>query len=128
MSLSFGAQYSNNSNEELLIRAQVEDIYQIEEKINLINEQLNKNNLENNFIKKIEELKIFRNNLLQKKIKLNEVFFSEIQKISAEIQEKFSFIKNIEKNIYSLKNELLNYNTLSFNNSKLRKYLQSNSP
>ena len=128
MSLSFGAQYSNNSNEELLIRAQVEDIYQIEEKINLINEQLNKNNLENNFIKKIEELKIFRNNLLQKKIKLNEVFFSEIQKISAEIQEKFSFIKNIEKNIYSLKNELLNYNTLSFNNSKLRKYILSNSP
>ena len=30
--------YPNNSNEELLIRAQVDEIYQIEEKINLLND------------------------------------------------------------------------------------------
>ena len=39
MSLTYPNQLINNSNEELLIRAQVEDIYQIEEKINLINDK-----------------------------------------------------------------------------------------
>ena len=127
MSLHFNDQYPNNSNEELLIRAQVEDIYQIEEKINLINDQLNKSKTQNNFMKRIEELKLFRNNLLQKKIKLNEIFCSEIQKISNEIQEKFSFINNIENNIASLKNDLINYDTFSFQNMKLRKYILANS-
>ena len=119
--------YPNNSNEELLIRAQVDEIYQIEEKINLLNDQLNKSTNENNFMKKIEELKSLRNNLLQKKIKLNEIFCSEMQKISNEIEEKFSLIKNIENNIILMKNELLNYNTLSFQNLKLRKYILTNS-
>ena len=119
--------YPNNSNEELLIRAQVDEIYQIKEKINLLNDQLNKNTNENNFMKKIEELKSLRNNLLQKKIKLNEIFCSEMQKISNEIEEKFSLIKNIENNIILMKNELLNYNTLSFQNLKLRKYILTNS-
>ena len=60
-------------------------------------------------MKKIDELKSFRNNLLQKKIKLNEVFYTEMQKITNEIQEKFSELKNLENNITSLKNDLLNY-------------------
>ena len=119
--------YPNNSNEELLIRAQVDEIYQIEEKINLLNAQLNKDTNQNNFMKKIEELKSLRNNLLQKKIKLNEIFCSEMQRISNEIKEKFSMIKNIENNIILMKNELLNYNTLNFQNLKLRKYILANS-
>ena len=127
MSLSFQNKLPNNSNEELLIRAQVDEIYQIEEKINLINDKLSKINTQNSFLKKIEELKLLRNNLIQKKIKLNEVFCSEMQKIANEIQEKFSLIKNIENNILSMKNELLNYNTLSFQNLKLRKYILANS-
>ena len=127
MSLSFQNKLPNNSNEELLIRAQVDEIYQIEEKINLINDKLSKINTQNSFLKKIEELKLLRNNLIQKKIKLNEVFCSEMQKIANEIQEKFSLIKNIENNIVSMKNELLNYNTLSFQNLKLRKYILANS-
>ena len=109
MSINFNNQIPNNSNEELLIRAQVDEIYQIEEKINLINDQLNKNNTQNIYLKKIDELKSFRNNLLQKKIKLNEVFYTEMQKITNEIQEKFSELKNLENNITSMKNELLNY-------------------
>ena len=32
------------SNEELLIRGLVDDIYQMEEKINMLNESLNKDN------------------------------------------------------------------------------------
>jgi hypothetical protein len=44
--------YPSNSNEELLIRAQVDEIYQIEEKINLLNDQLNKDTNQNNFMKK----------------------------------------------------------------------------
>ena len=119
--------YPSNSNEELLIRAQVDEIYQIEEKINLLNDQLNKDTNQNNFMKKIEELKSLRNNLLQKKIKLNEIFCSEMQRISNEIKEKFSLIKNIENNIILMKNELLNYNTLNFQNLKLRKYILANS-
>ena len=70
MSLTYQNQLTNNSKEELLIRKQVEDIYQIEEKINLINDKLNNSNTQNTSIKKIEKLKSFRNNLLQKKLKL----------------------------------------------------------
>ena len=125
MSINFNNQIPNNSNEELLIRAQVDEIYQIEEKINLINDQLNKNNTHNIYIKKINELKSFRNNLLQKKIKLNEVFFTEMQKITNEIQEKFSELKNLENNITSMKNELLNYNIISFQNLQLKKIILS---
>ena len=125
MSINFNTQLPNNSNEELLIRAQVDEIYQIEEKINLINDQLNKNNTHNIFMKKIDELKSFRNNLLQKKIKLNDVFYTEMQKITDEIQEKFSELKNLENNITSMKNELLNYNIISFQNLQLKKIILS---
>ena len=125
MSINFNNQIPNNSNEELLIRAQVDEIYQIEEKINLINDQLNKNNTHNIYMKKIDELKSFRNNLLQKKIKLNEVFYTEMQKITNEIQEKFSELKNLENNITSMKNELLNYNIISFQNLQLKKIILS---
>ena len=125
MSINFNNQIPNNSNEELLIRAQVDEIYQIEEKINLINDQLNKNNTQNIYMQKIDELKSFRNNLLQKKIKLNEVFYTEMQKITNEIQEKFSELKNLENNITSMKNELLNYNIISFQNLQLKKIILS---
>ena len=114
MSINFPTQLPHNSNEELLIRAQVDEIYQIEEKISLLNHQLSKNDTQNIFLKKIDELKSFRNNLLQKKIKLNEVFYTEMQKITDEIQDKFSDLKNLENNITSLKNELYNYNIISF--------------
>ena len=126
MSLTYPNQLTNNSNEELLIRAQVEDIYQIEEQINLINDKLNENNTQNISFQKIEKLKSFRNNLLQKKIKLNEIFCSEMQKISNEIEEKFNLIKNIDNNINFMKGELINCNTLSFQNLKLRKYILAN--
>ena len=122
MTLSF----PNNSNEELLIRAQVDDIYKIEEKINLITDQLNKDKTKNNYSIKIEELKSFRNNLLQKKIKLNEVFYSEMQKITDDIQQKYTLLKNLENTITSLKNELFNFNTISFENKKLKKFILSN--
>ena len=52
MSINFPTQLPHNSNEELLIRAQVDEIYQIEEKINLLNDQLNKNDTQNIFLKK----------------------------------------------------------------------------
>ena len=123
MSINFQTQLPHNSNEELLIRAQVDEIYQIEEKINLLNDQLNKNDTQNIFLKKIDELKSFRNNLLQKKIKLNEVFYTEMQKITDEIQDKFSDLKNLENNITSLKNELYNYNIISFQNLQLKKII-----
>ena len=123
MSINFTTQLPHNSNEELLIRAQVDEIYQIEEKINLLNDQLNKNDTQNIFLKKIDELKSFRNNLLQKKIKLNEVFYTEMQKIADEIQDKFSDLKNLENNITSLKNELYNYNIISFQNLQLKKII-----
>ena len=122
MSLSF----PYNSNEELLIRAQVDDIYKIEEKINLITDQLNKDKIHKNYSLKIEQLKSFRINLLQKKIKLNEVFYSEMQKITDDIQQKYTLLKNIENTITSLKNELFNFNTISFENKKLKKFILSN--
>ena len=126
MSLTYQNQLTNNSKEELLIRKQVEDIYQIEEKINIINDKLNNSNTQNTSIKKIEKLKSFRNNLLQKKLKLNEIFCSEMQKISEEIQEKVDLIKNIDDNITFMKGELINFNTLSFQNLKLKKYILAN--
>ena len=125
MSSSFHPQ--TNSNEELLIRALVDDIYQIEEKINSIYDQINKNNEQSNYNKKIEELKNCRNNLIQKKIKLNDTFLSEIKNNSDTIQQKQNLIKDIDDNITSMKNELIsNFNTLSFKSLKLKKYILSN--
>ena len=122
--LSF--QKNKNSNEEILIRAQVDEIYQIEEKINLLSEQLNKADTKNIFMKKIEELKNYRNNLIEKKMKLNSVFCTEMKKINDEIKSKYNLFQNMENNITSLKNELIIYNTLNFQNLKLRKYILSN--
>ena len=122
--LSF--QKNKNSNEEILIRAQVDEIYQIEEKINLLSEQLNKADTKNIFMKKIEELKNYRNNLIEKKMKLNSVFCTEMKKINDEIKSKYNLFQNMENNITSLKNELISYNTLNFQNLKLRKYILSN--
>ncbi len=122
--LSF--QKNKNSNEEILIRAQVDEIYQIEEKINLLSEQLNKADTKNIFMKKIEELKNYRNNLIEKKMKLNSVFCTEMKKINDEIKSKYNLFQNMENNITSLKNELIIYNTLNFQNIKLGKYILSN--
>ena len=117
----------SNSNEELLIRALVDDIYQIEEKINSIYEQISKNSDQSTIIKKIEDLKLYRNNLIQKKINLNESFLSEIKNNSDEIEQKFNLIKEIEDNITYMKNELIsNFNTLSFQCIKLKKIILSN--
>ena len=49
-----------------------------------------------------------------------------MQKISNEIEEKFNLIKNIDNNINFMKGELINCNTLSFQNLKLRKYILAN--
>ena len=95
--LSF--QKNKNSNEEILIRAQVDEIYQIEEKINLLSEQLNKADTKNIFMKKIEELKNYRNNLIEKKMKLNSVFCTEMKKINDEIKSKYNLFQNMENNI-----------------------------
>ena len=123
--MSFKSQ--SNSNEELLIRALVDDIYQIEEKINSIYDQISKNNDQSDIIKKIEDLKLFRNNLIQKKINLNESFLSEIKNNSDEIEQKFNLIKEIEDNITYMKNELIsNFNILSFQCIKLKKIILSN--
>ena len=125
MSISFKAQ--SNSNEELLIRALVDDIYQIEEKINTIYDQINKSDKQKQSYKKIEELKDLRNNLIQKKISLNDSFMSNIKNNSDLIQEKLNLIKDIDDNITSMKNELIsNFNTLSFKCIKLKKYILSN--
>ena len=125
MSLSFQPQ--TNSNEELLIRALVDDIYQIEEKINSIYDKINKNGNNSNYNKKIDELKSCRNNLIQQKIKLNDNFLSEIKNNSEAIQQKQNLIKDIDDNITSMKNELIsNFNTLSFKYLKLKKYILSN--
>ena len=122
--LSF--QKNKNSNEEILIRAQVDEIYQIEEKINLLSEQLNKADTQNIFMKKIEELKNYSNNLIEKKMKLNSIFCTEMKKMTDEIKSKYNLFQNMENNITSLKNELIIYNTLNFQNLKLRKYILSN--
>ena len=116
----------SNSNEELLIRALVDDIYQIEEKINSIYDQINKNKDQNPYLKKIEELKICRNNLIQQKINLNDTFLSDIKNNSNEIQQKSNLIKEIEDKITYMKNELINFDTLSFQTIKLKKYILSN--
>ena len=125
MSISF--QTNSNSNEELLIRALVDDIYQIEEKINSIYDQINKNDLKKESLQKIEELKNCRNSLLQQKIKLNDSLISEIRTNSNIIQQKQNLIKNIDDKITTMKNELINnFNTLSFKSLKLKKYILLN--
>ena len=125
MSISFQPQ--SNSHEEILIRALVDDIYKLEEKINSIYDQINKNDKQNQSNKKIEELKDLRNNLIQQKISLNDSFMIDIKNNSDLIQEKLNLIKDIEDNITSMKNELIsNFNTLSFKSLKLKKYILSN--
>ena len=117
----------SNSNEELLIRALVDDIYQIEEKINSIYDQINKNEEQNLSFKKIEDLKTCRNNLIQKKIKLNDSLITKMKNNSDLIQKKLNLIKDIDDNLTSMKDELIsNFNLLSFKSMKLKKYILSN--
>ena len=117
----------SNSNEELLIRALVDDIYQIEEKINSIYDQINRNEEQNLSFKKIEDLKTCRNNLIQKKIKLNDSLITKMKNNSDLIQKKLNLIKDIDDNLTSMKNELIsNFNLLTFKSMKLKKYILSN--
>ena len=125
--MSLSLKSKSKSNEELLIRALVDDIYQIEEKINSINDRINKSEQNNNSFQKIEELKNCRNNLIQQKIKLNDTLILEIQNNSDIIHKKLSLIKDIDDKITLMKNELIsNFNTLCFNSLKLKKYILSN--
>ena len=114
------------SNEELLIRALVDDIYQTEEKINSLNESLNKDNSQNTSFKRIENLKQMKNNLIQQRISLNDSFALETKNNSDVIQEKLDKIKEIENNLQSKKNELIEYNIISFQSITLKKYILSN--
>ena len=91
------------SNEELLIRGLVDDIYQMEEKINLLNESLNKDNGQNISFKRIENLKSIKSYLIQQKIALNDSLLLETKNNSDIIQEKIDQIKNLENNLESKK-------------------------
>jgi hypothetical protein len=114
------------SNEELLIRALVDDIYQTEEKINLLNESLNKDNTQNTTFKKIETLKSIKDNLIQQKLSLNDSLLLKTKNNSDVIQEKLDKIKDIENNLESKKNELIEFNILSFKCLPLKKIILSN--
>ena len=114
------------SNEELLIRALVDDIYQTEEKINLLNESLNKDNTQNTTFKKIETLKSIKDNLIQQKLSLNDSLLLKTKNNSDVIQEKLEKIKDIENNLESKKNELIEFNILSFKCLPLKKIILSN--
>ena len=114
------------SNEEVLIRALVDDIYQTEEKINLLNESLNKDNGQSTIFQRIENLRALKNNLIQQKLNLNNSFLIESKNNNELIQEKFNKIKDIENNLELKKNELIDFNVLSFNNLLLKKYILSN--
>lgn len=114
------------SNEELLIRALVDDIYQTEEKINLLNESLNKDNSQNTSFKRIENLKQMKNNLIQQRLSLNDSFVFESKNNTDLIQEQLDKIKDIENNLQSKKNELIEYNIISFQSLTLKKYILSN--
>lgn len=114
------------SNEELLIRALVDDIYQTEEKINSLNESLSKDNGHNTSFKRIENLKQMKNNLIQQRISLNDSFVLESKNNSDVIQEKLDKIKEIENNLQSKKNELIEFNIISFQSLTLKKYILSN--
>ena len=114
------------SNEEVLIRALVDDIYQTEEKIILLNESLNKDNGQSTIFQRIENLRALKNNLIQQKLNLNNSFLIESKNNNELIQEKFNKIKDIENNLELKKNELINFNLLSFNNLLLKKYILSN--
>ena len=110
------------SNEELLIRTLVDEIYKIEEKINLLNESLNNDNIKN----KIENLKNIKNNLIQQKLSINNSFLLESKNNSDDLQKEIDKIKNIENNLESKKNELVKFNVLSFQCIPLKKYILSN--
>ena len=110
------------SNEELLIRTLVDEIYKIEEKINLLNESLNNDNIKN----KIENLKNIKNNLIQQKLCINNSFLLESKNNSDDLQKEIDKIKNIENNLESKKNELVKFNVLSFQCIPLKKYILSN--
>ena len=113
------------SNEEFLIRGLVDDIYQMEEKINLLNESINKDNGQNFSFKRIENLKSIKSNLIQQKIALNDSLLLETKNNSDIIQEKIDQIKNIENNLESKKAELIDFNIVNFKCSALKKYILS---
>ena len=114
------------SNEERLIRALVDEIYKIEEKINSLNESINKDKSHNIIFKRIKYLKSLKDSLLQQRISLNDSFLQTQNLNSKIIQEKLNKIKIIENNLESKRNELIEYNMLSFQCLPLKKCILSN--
>ena len=114
------------SNEEFLIRALVDEIYKIEEKINSLNESIKKDESHSIISKHLNYLKSLKDNLLNQKMLLNDSILSTQNSNSKIIQEKINKIKVIENNLESKKNELIEYNILSFQCLPLKKCILSN--
>ena len=122
---------NNNSNseiedEETVIQKLIEDIYKVEEKINLLSNNSDSKTKNEPKLKKLSELNNIKNDLIKNISQYNNSLSLEMKKNDISSEHKKILINELEQKINENKNKLNSFNTLNFKNLSLIKYIFSN--
>jgi len=122
---------NNNSNseieeEETIIQNLIEDIYKVEEKINLLSNNSASKSKNEPKLKKLSELNDIKNDLLKNISKYNNALSLEVKKNDISSEHKKILINELDQKIIENKNKLNSFNTLNFKYLPLVKYIFSN--
>ena len=115
------------SNEELLIRELVEDIYQTQEKINSINNSLNKETNLNIIPEKISNLTAIKINLETKRNTISNKYLSETKNNDDQLKKLNNLLQETIKQLNICKKEIEQIDTTNFNSLILNQILSGNS-
>ena len=110
-------QYSTLEEEKEKILIIIDNIYKLEEKIKILNEELNKSDINSSKYIEIKELKKEKNKLLFEINENKNKKSKNISIISNNIKCKQNELKDIEQKINNLKNILNTYNTFTFDSN-----------
>ena len=113
----------NIENEEIIIKNLVEDVHELEEKINILNNNLN--NKESK-LKKLNELEEAKNYLYKNISQCNNDISTETKKNDISLEHKKILIKELDQKINENKSKLNSFNTNNFKSLHLIKSIFSN--
>jgi len=122
---------NNDSNseiedEEAIIKKLIEDIYKVEEKINLLSNNSAPKAKNEPKLKKLSELNDIKNDLLKNISQYNNSLSLEMKKNDISSEHKKILINELEQKINENKNKLNSFNTLNFKYLPLIKSIFSN--
>ena len=122
---------NNNSNseiedEETVIQKLIEDIYKVEEKINLLSNNSDSKTKNEPKLKKLSELNNIKNDLIKNISQYNNSLSLEMKKNDISSEHKKILINELEQKINENRNKLNSFNTLNFKYLPLIKNIFSN--